>query len=65
MPNSTTSTAVDDVELLNVAFWFKLLVLFCDVVDGCATDVIAEDCRLLIFEEGPDVEARRSEFLSS
>ena len=65
MPNSTTSTAPDDVELPGVAFWFKLILLFCDVDEGWTEEVMAGDCGLLIFDDGPDVEARKSEFLSS
>ena len=46
-------------------FWFKLLVLICDVDDGWPTEGITELCVLLMFDEEPDVEARNSVFLLS
>jgi hypothetical protein len=59
-------STVVDVELVDVAFWFILLVLIC--CDADVAGIIAEtveDCVALILVDDTDVEGRDSEFLIS
>ena len=65
-PTSMISTVVDDVELVDVAFWFILLVLICcDAGVGGITAETVEDCVVLILVDDTDVEGRDSEFFIS